>query len=132
MAKGKAGPPSENPFELRLNKRKHDVLGQKRKGEVGNRGQSRDAAVQLRRRTLQVGAASIHFFFFFFFFFFLYTRSSQVELNQRGKSNAFVDKRIGEYDSTMTPEDRMLARFQKARTKVRARWCLRPAEHVVT
>jgi nucleolar protein 14 len=40
-----------------------------------------------------------------------------VELNQRGKSNAFLDKRIGEYDSEMTPEDRMLARFQKARAK---------------
>ena len=55
MAKGRAaGPPSENPFELRINKRKHNVLGQKRKGEIGHRGQSRDAAIQLRRRTLQV------------------------------------------------------------------------------
>ena len=27
-----------NPFELKKNKKKHDVMGQKVKGEMGNRG----------------------------------------------------------------------------------------------
>jgi nucleolar protein 14 len=53
--KKSTGDVSQNPFELRTNRRKHDVLGQKRKGEVGHRGHARDAAIQLRRRTLQVG-----------------------------------------------------------------------------
>lgn len=91
--KAAAGPAELNPFELRTNKRKHDVLGQKRKGEQGHRGQARDAATRLRDRTLF------------------------VELKQRGKSNQFVDKRIGEHDASMTPEERMLARFQKDRAR---------------
>ncbi len=64
-----AGGVAENPFELRTNRRKHDVLGQKRKGEVGHRGHARDAAIQLRKRTLQVRPRA--FFFFLLSWFWL-------------------------------------------------------------
>ena len=58
----------------RQNRRKFDVLGKKVKGDVGHRLQRRDHAIKLRQRTLL------------------------LELREKDKANAFVDKRFGEYD----------------------------------
>ena len=38
--------PSNNPFEVRVNRRKHDVLGQKIKSGRGHPGVARSRAVQ--------------------------------------------------------------------------------------
>ena len=38
-------------------------------------------------------------------------------MNNKDKTGLFVDKRFGEYDSTMTAEERMLQRFQHERMK---------------
>ncbi len=50
------------------------MLGRRIKGAEGKRGQARDRDIKIRQSTLQ------------------------IELDQRGRSNLFVDKRIGEYD----------------------------------
>ena len=41
-----------NPFEMRFTRKKHDVLGQRIKGQNGSRGRSRDAAITKRTQTL--------------------------------------------------------------------------------
>jgi nucleolar protein 14 len=67
----------ENPFEIRVNRRKHEVLGQKTKGEKGKRGVARDRGNAIRRSTLL------------------------VEHKNKSKTNQFVDRRFGEYDKVL-------------------------------
>eukprot|EP00039_Didymoeca_costata_P028828 m.22237 g.22237 ORF g.22237 m.22237 type:complete len:536 (+) comp7378_c1_seq1:289-1896(+) len=83
----------ENPFELRFNKRKHTVLGQRTKGDVGKRGKSRDLALQQREKTLR------------------------VEMQQKHRTNQFNDKRFGEYNENLSAEDKMMMRFQLERKR---------------
>ena len=52
----------------------HSVLGQRVKGEVGQRGIARDMAIQVRKSKLK------------------------PLIENRGKDNTFKDRRIGEYD----------------------------------
>ena len=40
-----------------------------------------------------------------------------VEYKQLRKANAFVDRRFGEDDDTLTAEEKAIARFQKQRMK---------------
>lgn len=82
-----------NPFEIRYTKRKHDVMGQVVKGQIGRRGRARDVAIDTRKKTLL------------------------VEMKNKHKTGAFVDKRFGEYDTSMSAEERMLQRFQFERVK---------------
>lgn len=76
-----------NPFELKINRQKHAILGRKEKHSKGVPGVARSKAVTKRKSTLL------------------------LEFQRRNKSNKFIDKRIGEYDSNLTPDDKMLARF---------------------
>ncbi|XP_077992543.1 nucleolar protein 14-like isoform X2 [Glandiceps talaboti] len=76
-----------NPFEIRVNKQKHSVLGRKVKHDKGNPGVSRSRAIKKRKETLL------------------------KEYLQRNKSSKFLDKRLGENDATMTPEEKMMKRF---------------------
>ena len=39
------------------------------------------------------------------------------EYEERGRAGGIVDRRFGENDPTMTPEERMLARFTKERQR---------------
>jgi nucleolar protein 14 len=64
----------QNPFELKVNRQKHVVLGRKVKGATGNRAHARDQDIRIRNETIR------------------------VELERRGKANEFRDRRIGEYD----------------------------------
>jgi len=82
-----------NPFDRKVNKIKHEVLGKKVIGGEGNRGQSRYNAVEKRKKTLG------------------------IELKLQGKTNKFVDQRYGENDTTMTEDEKMLARFQKEKMR---------------
>ncbi|XP_066277879.1 nucleolar protein 14-like isoform X1 [Branchiostoma lanceolatum] len=81
-----------NPFEVRINKQKHTVLGKKlRRFDKGMPGVSRSKAIKKRKATLL------------------------QEYQQRGKRNQFVDRRLGENDPEMTLEDKMLQRFAMER-----------------
>lgn len=80
-----------NPFEERITKPKHDVLGRKVKGVTGKPGVSRATALDQRRRTLL------------------------PEIQGRHRSGAFLDRRFGEGDANLTPEERALERFTRER-----------------
>ncbi|XP_071947944.1 nucleolar protein 14-like [Antedon mediterranea] len=76
-----------NPFEIRINRQKHNILGRKSKHDKGFPGISRSKANKKRKETLL------------------------KEYLNRKKSNLFVDKRLGENDPSMSVEDKMMQRF---------------------
>ncbi|KAJ7403336.1 Nucleolar protein 14 [Pitangus sulphuratus] len=76
-----------NPFEVKVNRQKFDILGRKTKNDVGLPGVSRSKAIKKRTHTLL------------------------KEYKEREKSNVFKDKRFGEYNTHITPEEKMIRRF---------------------
>ncbi|KAF8456365.1 nucleolar protein 14 [Terfezia claveryi] len=79
-----------NPFELKTTRLKHDVSGRgKVKGIQGRPGISKQIGEESRKKTLL------------------------VEMQKRNKAGGIVDRRFGENDPTMAPEDRMLERFTR-------------------
>lgn len=84
---------SLNAFEVHINKEKHKVLGRKNKTDRGLPGVSRAKAINKRKNTL------LH------------------EYKVRDKNNTFLDRRIGEKNSAMTQEDKVMARFAAERVK---------------
>ncbi|KAG7473141.1 hypothetical protein JOB18_025811 [Solea senegalensis] len=76
-----------NPFEVKINRKKFEVLGRKSKHDVGLPGVSRSKAINKRKETLL------------------------KEYKQKNKSSKFIDRRLGEYDTNMAPEDKILQRF---------------------
>lgn len=84
-------PETVNPFEVKVNKQRHDVLGRKSKNDRGLPGVSRNKAIKKRNETLL------------------------QEYVLRNKSSAFLDKRIGEFDSDMNPDDKVAARLAQER-----------------
>ncbi|XP_061589562.1 LOW QUALITY PROTEIN: nucleolar protein 14 [Cololabis saira] len=83
-----------NPFEVKINRKKFDILGRKSKHDVGLPGVSRSKAINKRKETLL------------------------KEYKQKNKSSKFIDKRLGEYDSKMDPEEKILQRFTVERQRV--------------
>ncbi|XP_016014730.2 nucleolar protein 14 [Rousettus aegyptiacus] len=86
-ARGGGARPNPNPFEVKVNRQKFQVLGRKTRHDVGLPGVSRARAIQKRCQTLL------------------------KEYKDRDKSNVFVDKRFGEYNSNISLEEKMLKRF---------------------
>ncbi|NWI52430.1 NOP14 protein, partial [Calyptomena viridis] len=76
-----------NPFEVKVNRQKFDILGRKTKNDVGLPGVSRSKAIKKRTHTLL------------------------KEYKEREKTNVFKDKRFGEYNTKITPEEKMIRRF---------------------
>uniref|UniRef100_A0A8D0EQD9 NOP14 nucleolar protein n=1 Tax=Strix occidentalis caurina TaxID=311401 RepID=A0A8D0EQD9_STROC len=76
-----------NPFEVKVNRQKFDILGRKTKNDVGLPGVSRSKAIKKRTQTLL------------------------KEYKEREKTNVFKDKRFGEYNSKISPEEKMIRRF---------------------
>ncbi|KAK6185807.1 hypothetical protein SNE40_007956 [Patella caerulea] len=77
-----------NPFEVKVNKQKHHVLGKKRtKSEHGAPGISKSKAMKKRAGTLL------------------------KEYQGRHKVNKLIDKRIGEKDQNLTLEEKMMQRY---------------------
>lgn len=83
-----------NPFEVKINRKKFDILGRKAKHDVGLPGVSRSKAINKRKETLL------------------------KEYKLKNKSNKFVDRRLGEYDNKIAPEDKILQRFAMERQRV--------------
>ncbi|XP_015276134.1 PREDICTED: nucleolar protein 14 [Gekko japonicus] len=82
-----AGSVRGNPFEVKVNKQKFRILGRKTKHDVGLPGVSRSKAHRKRTQTLL------------------------KEYKEKDKSSVFKDKRIGEYDTKISPEEKMMKRF---------------------
>ncbi|XP_048001507.1 nucleolar protein 14 homolog [Leguminivora glycinivorella] len=95
--KAEANKKKLNPFEVHINREKHKVLGKKTKHDRGLPGVSRAKAVQKRKETLGTEMKLMH------------------------KTNTFIDKRIGEKNSELSAEDRMVARFAAERAKQHSR-----------
>ncbi|XP_074760508.1 nucleolar protein 14 [Athene noctua] len=76
-----------NPFEVKVNRQKFNILGRKTKNDVGLPGVSRSKAIKKRTQTLL------------------------KEYKEREKANVFKDKRFGEYNSKISPEEKMIRRF---------------------
>ena len=111
----------QNPFEIRFNREKHSVLNKKKKSTViyksknskneavGRPGIARSRAIQKRKDTLL------------------------QEYKIRHKSNVFVDKRIGEKDTELSAEDKMIARFtaeRMAKNSSKSKFNLGEEEHL--
>ncbi|KAG5207905.1 nucleolar protein 14 [Ovis aries] len=79
--------PNPNPFEVKVNRQKFQVLGRKTRHDVGLPGVSRARALQKRTQTLL------------------------KEYKERDKSSVFRDKRFGEYSSSISQEEKMMKRF---------------------
>lgn len=79
---------------MKINRKKFDVLGRKSKHDVGLPGVSRSKAINKRKETLL------------------------KEYKQKNKSNKLIDRRFGEYDTKMAPEDKILQRFAMERQRV--------------
>ena len=82
-----------NPFERKQVRKHHTILGQKLKGEEIHLGQARSKSIEQRKNTLKL----------------------EYELD--GKRSAFIDRRIGEKDESISGEEKMLIRFQKEKQK---------------
>ncbi|XP_047352616.1 nucleolar protein 14 homolog [Vespa velutina] len=82
-----------NPFEIHINKDKQNVLGRRNKADRGLPGISRAKAISKRKGTLF------------------------QEYKLKNKDNVFLDKRIGEKNFRMTPEEKAMARFTAERIK---------------
>ncbi|XP_016112723.1 nucleolar protein 14 [Sinocyclocheilus grahami] len=98
VRKSKAAPEIQrNPFEVKINRKKFDVLGRKSKHDVGLPGVSRSRANQKRKETLL------------------------KEFRAKDKNNKFIDRRFGEYDQKITPEEKILQRFTLERQRTQDR-----------
>ncbi|KAM9678424.1 nucleolar protein 14 [Trichechus inunguis] len=86
-ARGVKAKPNPNPFEVKVNRQKFQILGRKTRHDVGLPGVSRARAIKKRTQTLL------------------------KEYKERDKSSVFRDKRFGEYNSSLTPEEKMTKRF---------------------
>ncbi|KDQ08229.1 hypothetical protein BOTBODRAFT_118835 [Botryobasidium botryosum FD-172 SS1] len=82
-----------NPFDVKVTKLKHDVGGRKLKGVTGRPGLSKQTGIEQRKKTLL------------------------VEYDQKLRAGGVIDRRFGENDPTMAPEERMLERFTKERQR---------------
>ncbi|KAI0776188.1 Nop14-like protein [Trametes elegans] len=82
-----------NPFDVKVTKLKHDVGGRKIIGTTGRPAQSKQAGIEQRKKTLL------------------------KEFEEKDRSGGIVDRRFGENDPTMTPEERMLERFTRERQR---------------
>ncbi|XP_078484862.1 nucleolar protein 14-like [Ciona intestinalis] len=83
----------KNPFEIKINKQKHNILGRKTKNDRGLPGVSRSKANKKRKDTLL------------------------NEYKHRNKTNQIRDGRFGLNDEQMTIEEKMLQRFSMERKK---------------
>ncbi|KAI0068542.1 Nop14-like protein [Artomyces pyxidatus] len=83
-----------NPFDVKVTKLKHDVGGRKLKGVTGRPAQSKQAGIESRKKTLL------------------------KEFQEKDRAGGIVDRRFGENDPTLTPEERMLERFTREKQRV--------------
>ncbi|KAI5123379.1 hypothetical protein M0805_006087 [Coniferiporia weirii] len=82
-----------NPFDVKVTRLKHDVGGRRLKGVTGRPQESKQAGIEQRKRTLL------------------------KEYEAKNHAGGIIDRRFGENDPTMTPEERMLERFTKERQR---------------
>ncbi|GAO51440.1 Nop14-like protein [Saitoella complicata NRRL Y-17804] len=81
------------PYEIKTNKVKYDIGGRKQKGQEGRPGLSKAVGEENRKKELL------------------------PQLLRRNKVGGLVDKRFGENNANLTPEEKMLERFTREKQK---------------
>lgn len=97
-----------NPFEVKINKQKFQILGRPTKHERGLPGVSRAKALKKRENTLL------------------------QEYKNKYKSNKMIDKRLGEKDPNLSVEGKMEMRFLAEKIKSQAKNKVRPASTLLS
>ncbi|KAI7905544.1 nucleolar protein 14 [Cokeromyces recurvatus] len=82
-----------NPFEQKTQKTKFEILGRKMKGTSGKPTLSKQIGEENRKKTLL------------------------VEMKNKHRQGGIIDKRFGENNPFLTPEEKMLERFTKEKQK---------------
>ncbi|KAI7887814.1 nucleolar protein 14 [Mucor mucedo] len=82
-----------NPFEHKIQKTKFEILGRKMKGTSGKPNLSKQVGEENRKKTLL------------------------VEMRSKNRRGGIIDKRFGENNPSLTPEERMLERFTREKQK---------------
>lgn len=82
-----------NPFENKVQKTKFEILGRKMKGTSGKPTLSKQIGEENRKKTLL------------------------VEMKNKHRRGGIIDKRFGENNPSLTPEERMLERFTREKQK---------------
>lgn len=102
-----------NPFDVKVTKLKHDVGGRKLKGVVGKPAQSKQAGIeQVRPVHICRTAANSPWPTY------LQRKKTLLkEFEEKDHAGGILDRRFGENDPTMTPEERMLERFTRERQR---------------
>ncbi|GAA97776.1 uncharacterized protein L969DRAFT_91325 [Mixia osmundae IAM 14324] len=77
-----------NQFDVKVTKQKHEVLGRKIKGALGRPAVSRQVGIENRKKTLL------------------------PELQSRGRAGTVIDRRFGEDNPHLTPEEKAMERFK--------------------
>ncbi|KAI8087486.1 nucleolar protein 14, partial [Thamnidium elegans] len=86
-----------NPFEHKIQKTKFEILGRKMKGTSGKPNLSKQIGEENRKKTLL------------------------VEMKNKNRRGGIIDKRFGENNPSLTPEERMLERFTREKQKSSSR-----------
>lgn len=86
-----------NPFETKVNKSKFNVLNRNVAGTTGRPTHAKARSLQKRTRTIL------------------------PELQRRGRTGGFVDRRFGERDSSLSTDEKMLERFSRERLRTKRR-----------
>ncbi len=100
-----------NPFDLHVNRLKHDVLGKRRNYEKGGQ--------PLKSRSRGIEKVIFHLFdsnFNYIFLFIQRKRTLLKEFNSVFKKNTFIDHRLGENDPTLTNDEKLMQRLIAERT----------------
>ncbi|KAG5363465.1 putative nucleolar complex protein 14 [Yarrowia sp. B02] len=80
-----------NPFDVKVAKKKHDIGGRNVRGSVGRPGLSKLSGEEARME------------------------ARKLEMQNKGRVGGVFDRRFGENDSNMTPEEKMQERFTRER-----------------
>ena len=102
-----------NPFDVKVTKLKHDVGGRKLKGVSGKPAQSKQAGIDLVSEVCNFSLTNYSAFLA------LSQRKKTLlkEFEEKGRAGGILDRRFGENDPTLTPEERMLERFTRERQR---------------
>lgn len=80
-----------NPFDVKVAKKKHDIGGRTVRGSVGRPGLAKLSGEEARME------------------------ARKLELQNKGRVGGVFDRRFGENDASMNPEDKMLERYTRER-----------------
>ncbi len=102
-----------NPFDVKVTKLKHDVGGRKLRGVSGKPAQSKQAGIE----AVSCVHAVLPSYISPFLLYFQRKKTLLKEFEEKDRAGGILDRRFGENDPALTPEERMLERFTRERQR---------------